>query len=863
MAQKTQVLGDEYGGGEFLNAEMEDFLGLEGDPEEVQEFFQHEDEADAANLDTFGDDAFIEAAIIQKLPAEMPDSHKLCTCLTQETLTVFTAQEFDFVAANRRFEQQKQFPEPIVQSKAQIKSIWDDPTPARQATNVKPKALSAADLEAQLLSNHQIQNQPFMMRPMMPGMMHQGVPLQGMPPQGIPPQGMAGMPPQGIPPQGMAGMPPQGIPPPGMAGMPPPAMQAMLMQAMRPMPGQNMPMGMPLIPPQILAQLMANRPMNPQDLDALMRMGPPPSLPPPSQQMPKTSPQMSVQELEREMLKPKPEIVKLGQDFGPTPEEAKSHPQHPSIGPLPPPSGGQKMSFGFAGGSGKPNYNSTPGFNLGQAGFQRPATFNSPEEKDAWERLRRGVSCSQFETLTQKDRYNQIFTNGDRDLITRIQLSQLYMQNPWDEDYYYQTYKRLKKDEPAGLVSMRSRAQLAVAQTLNEFAKGRQIRVNAPIMVTQKMQRRVMDWIKERGGRQKPQEYAKEGALGKVAMQTSKNPRQQLQIKALQNVAIAGMGGDNAGNYARASGPLSKYATLRRIEDVYRSILELEQRDIIGPPKLGQPRKPLEGETEEESAQKGAQAHEENVMDWEMRGDEVLIRLWEDLGVALPIAPEDAHPFVELLKYGKGKRALPRAMERFSHDQNLAVVTVLLSRFAELDVTQPGVDEDAVDTFMEHVFVPMVEVMSDAPLRLVNAWLRMILERVPMAQVVKSRIGLALASIILNRVEILKSSGVGQLDTTDEDMASWNELYQFVFNSLQGKFAHIFTHHRDSDAEFFVWHFLAALAVITPDDAHQHALVADLKDKLMETVRLPVDEREGSGVDSFLRVLGLESSQLQ
>ena len=70
-------------------------------------------------------------------------------------------------------------------------------------------------------------------------------------------------------------------------------------------------------------------------------------------------------------------------------------------------------------------------------------------------RLPRADQCKQ-------SRYNDLMTQSDKDFITRIQVSQLVTQDPYNDDFYAQVYGALS----------RQKAGLDVPQALLRFGSG-------------------------------------------------------------------------------------------------------------------------------------------------------------------------------------------------------------------------------------------------------------------------------------------------------------------------------------------------------------------------------------------------------
>jgi DNA topoisomerase 2-associated protein PAT1 len=160
---------------------------------------------------------------------------------------------------------------------------------------------------------------------------------------------------------------------------------------------------------------------------------------------------------------------------------------------------------------------------------------------------------------------------------------------------------------------------------------------------------------------------------------------------------------------------------------------------------------------------------------------------------------------------------------------------------------------------MINIVPVLVKFISETSLTVINSYVRVILERHNLLWIVKSKPGLAIMTMLLSRAEILKQ-GSERLET---ELSLWYgllvfmiriELYNYLFQSLQGKFKTIFP--KGTKDEVYVWQFLSAMAVggITID--HQRTLVTEVREQVIETAKRG-DEKGLRNVDLFLNALGL------
>lgn len=121
----------------------------------------------------------------------------------------------------------------------------------------------------------------------------------------------------------------------------------------------------------------------------------------------------------------------------------------------------------------------------------------------------------------------------DRELIARIQLSQLYAADPMVTDFYFQIYNMIKKQEIGApgteLDEARSAGDHGLTWQQEMLLSRGEGNKTTPFKVTDTMQRRVLEWIKEREERQaKPKSATGKCQISLCARSGRKfNPRGQ------------------------------------------------------------------------------------------------------------------------------------------------------------------------------------------------------------------------------------------------------------------------------------------------------------------------------------------------
>lgn len=167
--------------------------------------------------------------------------------------------------------------------------------------------------------------------------------------------------------------------------------------------------------------------------------------------------------------------------------------------------------------------------------------------------------------------YNGLMMQWEKELIAKIQISQLVSDDPYKDDFYYQIYNSLLASPVAGVVNETPKAE-----------KSGKKNKKSSISVANRMQQQMQRLIDKR--KQKKEEkthgnffkflclVALEGALGKISIGSSKNPKKLLEI-TLPPVNLE----------VSTEFNVSKASILKSIESVYDNVLELENLKRKGP----------------------------------------------------------------------------------------------------------------------------------------------------------------------------------------------------------------------------------------------------------------------------------------
>ncbi|KDR65731.1 hypothetical protein GALMADRAFT_81573 [Galerina marginata CBS 339.88] len=555
---------------------------------------------------------------------------------------------------------------------------------------------------------------------------------------------------------------------------------------------------------------------------------------------------------------------------------------------------------------------------LAQADFSRDMHATSQAEQEAlrMEAMRKIVEAEKMEEKRRRKaakiahmaRYNDLMTQSDKDFITRIQVSQLVTQDPYADDFYAQVYGAIMRSR-MGLQSQDERVLKFGSGGgigLGLASKGGSRRPSAMQRMEQQVERIVSNARKREEEKGLHAIHSLQGALGKTSGRSYKAaPRQLLQVDAgagasptlshatanlhiskgsVQHEAAkeaAKLGREALGPAAETDNlvrkePLSQRKVLVILEELYDAVLRVEQLRRDQPP-------PEEVEASQE---------------WKSEYDKLVDGLWEELRVMVPLETSDPHPFISLLTPTKGKKILPRLTRHLNSPRMLTLLTLLVACFSQLDVVkQAPVLDSVIDTqersdverqtqaFLGSVMQSILPVVSVANLRLVTGLLGLLLHRSDVVTVAQTRPGLALLTLFLSRVEVIKqtiaTSDLAEAPTVEESQ-QWRLMFDHLFQLLAPHLLSLFPSSRIVNPDPVdnsiptdivdqpVWQFLAALALHGVIEQH-HVLVGSLREKILDNV-LSVnkgwvhdeDERQTklANVNLFLHAVNLDSSQI-
>ena len=176
----------------------------------------------------------------------------------------------------------------------------------------------------------------------------------------------------------------------------------------------------------------------------------------------------------------------------------------------------------------------------------------------------------------------------------------------------------------------------------------------------------------------------------------------------------------------------------------------------------------------------------------------------------------------------------------------------------------PSRVKEEIELFSQAVMPPLFSYVNEAPLNIIIGLLGLVLDRVHVQSILRTKIGLNILTMLISRAELVaQAGGSGQQEASDRQQ--WQDLYSRLFDTIEPVLPYIFPTDTNVSAsdDVYVWQFLAAMGVGASPDQQQR-LVLGVKERVMETVgvsqSLPVEmkERRLGEVNLFMRAIGLD-----
>ena len=436
--------------------------------------------------------------------------------------------------------------------------------------------------------------------------------------------------------------------------------------------------------------------------------------------------------------------------------------------------------------------------------------------------------------LLSKD--NGLMTPQDKNFITRIQLQQLMTatgntneQDPdaaLAEDFYYQVHSQIRggpRQNPHQPLS--HFAQTYLFQTGGRQGGLGRSQYRGGDNHMQRMEQQVQRAVEAAKLKPKNKQLVIEGSLGKISFSNAKTPKPLLNIKRNESGDLTNRPQSAGRQPSKNKVPQTEMSAsdrksiLRNIEAVYSTLMKIEDHERREPP-------PPTDDTDASTVQQH--------MEWRHTMQLLTQDLWNELKVMEPVNPGSTipHPFIALLSYPKGKKAIPRVF-RHIHNERVTMVTMIVFHLDILDVIrlgqlQPGETQlptaarDAIDLFTQSVMPSLIGFFSEAPLDIIIGMLGVILEKVNTRAIARTKVGLGILTLLLSRAELVKQAG----GVSEQEWNLWNSFYNRLFDILEPTLGGIFPGSINSGEDMYVWQFLAAVGINASPDQQQRLVIA-------------------------------------
>ena len=439
--------------------------------------------------------------------------------------------------------------------------------------------------------------------------------------------------------------------------------------------------------------------------------------------------------------------------------------------------------------------------------------------------------------LLSKD--NGLMTPQDKNFVTRIQLQQLMAatgtlteNNPdsWlSDDFYYQVHNQIR----VGSWQNPQQPLNSFAQTYQFPSGGHQAGLarrqnRGGDTHVQRMEQQVQRAVEAAKLKPKNKQLVIQGSLGKISFSNANTPKPLLNMTR-QDSSDAPRRSQNADRQAsgktsssNVTGTSDRKTILTNIERVYSTLMKMEDHERKVPPHLV-----------DDTNAKLIQQH----VEWREQLNNLNQRLWRELKVMEPIITESSilHPFIAFLSYPKGKKAMPRIFRQIDQEQRLTILTMIVVHLEVLDVIRqaqpqrngaqlPAAVREEVELFFQAVMPNIFAYVNEAPFNVVIGLIGLILDRVNITAIARTKMGLTFLTMLISRMELLKEGEAPKSQEWDQ----WRHFYNRLFDIIEIILPEIFPGPIDATEDEYVWRYLAASGVgATPDQ--QQRLVIGVK----------------------------------
>ena len=170
---------------------------------------------------------------------------------------------------------------------------------------------------------------------------------------------------------------------------------------------------------------------------------------------------------------------------------------------------------------------------------------------------------------------------------------------------------------------------------------------------------------------------------------------------------------------------------------------------------------------------------------------------------------------------------------------HLDILDVIRDAYLLADNTPiPSRVKEEIELFSQTVMPPLFSYVNEAPLNIIIGLLELVLDRVHVQSILRTKIGLSILTMLISRAELVAQAlptNPSQQDASDRQQ--WQDLYSRLFDTIEPVLPFIFPTDTNVSAsdDVYVWQFLAAMGVGASPDQQQR-LVLGVKERVMETV---------------------------
>jgi hypothetical protein len=192
------------------------------------------------------------------------------------------------------------------------------------------------------------------------------------------------------------------------------------------------------------------------------------------------------------------------------------------------------------------------------------------DKKKKWVKLEgteTGIVIGDDPNVPRSERYNGLMRKHEKELIAKIQISQLVTDEPLVDDYYFQMYKLREESKPEEMAPQKSSDKKGKKSKKWLQSSEQFVGKSSGTVISNQMQQQMKRLIESRRST-KPRETSVtlEGALGTIGKKTAKKPKQAIALPT-------------STHSAPVTGKTSRIVILKLIEKIYSGILKFEAQE--------------------------------------------------------------------------------------------------------------------------------------------------------------------------------------------------------------------------------------------------------------------------------------------